>query len=71
MKENTLKELTQLKDILFNVGFRLDNLIVNTDFNDLEDGEEVLYVLQRTQKYIDDATVNMVEIVGDYDTEIN
>ena len=67
MKENTLKELTQLKDQLFNIGFRLDNVVTNTDFNDLEDGEEVLYVLQKTLKYIDDATENLCEIVGDYD----
>lgn len=67
MNNETLKELNAIKDHLFNMGFRLDNLITNTDFNFIDDGDDVLYVLQKTLKYIDDATDNLCEIVGDYD----
>lgn len=66
-----MDDLKSILDSLWAVGTQLDNFITNTDFNEITDGDEALYMLQKALRTIDESATDIIDVLRDsYDVEM-
>ena len=66
MNETKTEFLKGIYDRLWSVGMMLDYFIVNTDFNEIEDGDEALHDLQEALSMVDEPSMLIANVLENY-----